>query len=96
VDSHPARPTPALKPVSEMAARATVTQVPAPSLPANKSTLPDFRLNGIIYTVGSPSAILNGKMVYVGDHVSGATVLSIGQTNVTLLLNGLHRTFSLH
>ena len=80
-----------------MAAQATVSPVPAaPSLPANKSTLPDFRLNGIIYTVGSPSAILNGKMVYVGDHVSGATVLSIGQTNVTLLLNGLHRTFSLH
>jgi putative nucleotidyltransferase with HDIG domain len=69
---------------------------PTPSLPPKESAPPDFRLSGILYTVANPSAILNGKTVYVGDKVSGATVLSIGRTEVTLQINGLRKTFALH
>jgi hypothetical protein len=64
-------------------------------LPPKESALPDFRLSGIIYTVARPSAILNSETVYVGDQVSGATVISIRQTDVTLQLNGLRRTYTL-
>jgi HD-like signal output (HDOD) protein/CheY-like chemotaxis protein len=79
-------PTPAIGP------QATAANVPPPSSAPEEKPLPDFRLNGIIYAVASPSAIVNGKTVFVGDRVSGATVISIGRTDVTLQLNGVRRT----
>jgi len=77
------------------AVEAMVTNVPPTSLPPKGSALPDFRLNGIIYTVTRPSAILNGKTVHVGDQVSGATVIGISRTEVTLRINGQRRTYEL-
>jgi sRNA-binding carbon storage regulator CsrA len=49
-------------------------------------------LNGIIYTVARPVAIVNGQTVYVGDHVSGATVTAIDQNQVTLQIDGKRKT----
>jgi HD-like signal output (HDOD) protein/ActR/RegA family two-component response regulator len=91
----PAISQPAPEPSPAIASQATVTNIPPASLPPKESALPDFRLNGIIYTVARPSAILNGETVYVGDQVSGATVVSIRQTDVTLQINGLRRTYTL-
>jgi HD-like signal output (HDOD) protein/CheY-like chemotaxis protein len=80
-------PTPAL-PVSQ----ATPTNAAPPSSALKEQTPPDFRLNGIIYTVHRPSAIVNGRTVYVGDWVNGATVISIGPDTVTLEFNGQRKT----
>ena len=86
---------PASEPLPATAPQATVTNVPPPSLPPTESVRPEFRLNGIIYTVARPSAIVNGETVHVGDQVNGATVISIRQTDVTLQINGLRRTYTL-
>lgn len=59
------------------------------------TTSPPFRLNGIIYGVSNPSATVNGKAVYVGEKVNGATVLSIGRSEVVLEINGERKTVSL-
>ncbi len=91
----PAISEPAPEPTPAIASQATVTNIPPPSLPPKESALPDFRLNGIIYTVAHPSAMVNGKTVYVGDQVSGATVISISRSDVTLQINGLRRTYDL-
>ncbi len=80
-------PTPAVAP-----SQVTVTNVgPVSSVPEQQA-LPVFRLNGIIYTVRRPSAILNGQTVCVGDQVSGATVVGIDRTRVTLQINGQRKT----
>jgi hypothetical protein len=84
----PALSQPAPEPIPAIAAQATVTNVPRPGLPPKESARPDFRLSCIIYTVARPAAILNGETVYVGDKVNGATVISIGQNEVTLQVNG--------
>jgi hypothetical protein len=91
----PAISQPAPEPTSAIASQTTVTNVPPVSLPPKESAPPDFRLNGIIYTVARPAAILNGETVHVGDQVNGATVISIGQIDVTLQINGLRKTYSL-
>ena len=91
----PAISEPAPEPTPAIASQAVVTNVPPPSLPPKESAPPDFRLNGIIYSVTRPSAILNGTTVYVGDQLSGATVISIRQNDVTLQINGLRKTYAL-
>ena len=71
-----------------------VTNLPPAILPPEQ-TLPSFRLTGFSYGVSNPSAIVNGKTVYVGDDVNGATVISIGRGEVTLEINGDRKTVSL-
>ncbi|HWX18416.1 MAG TPA: HDOD domain-containing protein [Candidatus Binatia bacterium] len=86
---------PAPEPTAVVAPPATVTNVPPPTVAPKEPPPPEFRLTGIIYTVGRPCAIMNGKTVYVGDHIDGATVISIGRTNVTLHKNGQRKTYAL-
>lgn len=90
-----ANPPTSPEPVPVIAVQVTPTNVPPAALPTKPSVTPDFRLSGIIYTVGRPSAILNGKTVYVGDRINGAIVLRIGQTDVTLQVNGKRWTYDL-
>ncbi|HEU5070584.1 MAG TPA: HDOD domain-containing protein [Verrucomicrobiae bacterium] len=56
-----------------------------------KAEGPTFKLNGIFYGGSNPSAIVNGKAVAVGESVNGATVIRIGQSEVTLDLHGEHQ-----
>ena len=86
---------PAPETTPAITSQATVTNVTAPNLPPKEAAAPDFRLSCIIYTVGHPSAILNGETVHVGDQVNGATVIRIRQTDVTLQINGVRRTYTL-
>jgi hypothetical protein len=87
---------PAAVPTPAIVSPATVGNAPPPpSLPPRESALPDLRLNGIIYTVARPAAILNGQTVHVGDEVSGATVISIRQTDVTVQIGALRKTYTL-
>jgi hypothetical protein len=39
--------------------------------------------------------MVNGKTVYVGDQVAGATVVAIGPDIVTLLVDGQRKTYKL-
>jgi HD-like signal output (HDOD) protein len=77
---------------------ATVTDLPpsttTPPVVAAKKA-PEFRLNGITYRAGSPSAIVNGATVYVGDDVNGATVVAIGPRKVTLQVRGQNKILAL-
>ena len=77
---------PAPEPTAATAAAAP-TNVPSAAAIAPKK-VPDFRLNGIIYAA-RPSAILNGETV------TGATVVAIGPTAVTLQINGQRKIYKL-
>jgi HD-like signal output (HDOD) protein len=74
-----------------IAASTTSTNQPPPE----PKPIPDFRLNGIIYTSVHPSAIINGQTVRTGDEVNGATVIAISRTTVTLQFNGHRKTYNL-
>jgi len=45
---------------------------------------PEFKLQGIFYNPRSPSAVVNGRTVYVGDRVTGYRVITITPEAVTL------------
>jgi len=91
----PAPTVPKSEPTVATAPRVTATKSPAPALAPQEKAQPSFRLSGIIYTAARPSAIVNREMVYVGDRVSGATVIGISQTQVTLQINGQRKTLAL-
>ena len=78
---------PLSEPTVVIVPQVAATKAPPPTLVPQEQAHPSFRLNGIIYTVARPVAIVNGQTVYVGDKVSGATVVSIDQTQVTLQIN---------
>jgi len=44
-----------------------------------------YKLQGIFYRVGNPSAVINGKLVFQGSTVAGAKVLAISTDTVVLL-----------
>jgi HD-like signal output (HDOD) protein/CheY-like chemotaxis protein len=48
----------------------------------------DYQLQGIFYGSKRPSATINGRLVFAGDRVSGAEVVSIGRSNVLLSVRG--------
>ncbi len=83
------------EPTPAMVSHATAANVPPPGLTPKESAPPEFRLTGIIYAIDRPSAILNGKTVYVGDQLRGATVISIGPSDVALEIQGRRRTCTL-
>jgi hypothetical protein len=49
---------------------------------------PPLRLQGIFYRTRNPSAMISSELVYVGDEVQNARVLSIGRESVTVKLDG--------
>ncbi|MFA5198612.1 MAG: hypothetical protein WC432_03600, partial [Candidatus Omnitrophota bacterium] len=54
---------------------------------------PDFdisklQLQGVVWGVKNPQAIINGKVVSVGDLIEGAEIVSIDKKGVTLSING--------
>jgi MSHA biogenesis protein MshK len=49
---------------------------------------PTFRLQGITFSATAPSALVNGRTVFVGDEVDGAMVTRIDQRSVTLAVEG--------
>jgi HD-like signal output (HDOD) protein len=93
--SVPGGSKPEQQPTSAVESHELVTNVPPPSVPAKAPARPEFRLSGIIYGVATPSAIVNGKTVFVGDRIGGATVLRISQTDVTLQIDGQRKVFDL-
>jgi hypothetical protein len=73
-------PTPA--PVTTPEEAMTNTQLAVAVVEAPK--VPELKLQGIFFNPRSPSAVVNGKTVYVGDKVSGFRVLAITPEAVKL------------
>lgn len=44
-----------------------------------------YKLQSIVYLPGNPSAVINGKVVFVGDRLDGAWVVSIGRGTATIV-----------
>ena len=53
------------------------------------------RLQSIFYRLKSPTVIINGKTLGVGDSVDGIKVVSIQRTSVEIVQNGKYRTVTL-
>jgi HD-like signal output (HDOD) protein len=81
-------PVPAAAPSPTIASPTLIVEAP------NKKA-GEFRLNGIIYTASNPTAIVNGSTVRVGDKLSGATIVKIGSSEVTLEIEGQQETLRL-
>ena len=73
------RPTPTVR-------SATAPQ-PVPEPPAEPPK-PAYKLQGIFFRPANPSAMVNGKSVWVGSQVDGATVKTITRDNLTIEVNG--------
>jgi putative nucleotidyltransferase with HDIG domain len=91
------RLTPAPATTVGSAPAAAVANVPAPIVTAAPEPKPQprFKINGIIYTPVRPSAIVNGINLHVGEHLDGATVISITPMTVTLQIDGQRKSFDL-
>jgi hypothetical protein len=56
------------------------TETPVPTKPA--LVIPQFTLSGLVWNTGKPAAILNGKIVAIGDEVSSWAVTQITKEGV--------------
>lgn len=91
----PAKSVPAAQPVptaqlslpKETNQTATlVSETPAtPPPPAEPAILASLRLQSIIYTPRRPSALISGRIVYVGDKFGDLRVTQINRSTVTLV-----------
>lgn len=61
--------------------------------PVSEASLPDFTIQGIIWGGRVPQAIINNKVMGVGDTVQGARIIDIGKEGITVLYGG--RSFTL-
>jgi hypothetical protein len=98
--STPAHPEYVVQPLTPYVPPSTEPQdtgpmpAPAASTPAQPAvdTTPNVRLEGVLYRPDKPAAIIDGRTVYVGDHVddgNGAGVVTaITPNSVTLLWEG--------
>lgn len=58
-------------------------------------TAKPIRLQSIFYRLRSPTVIINGKTLGIGDSVDGIKVVSIQRTSVEVQQNGKYRTLTL-
>jgi hypothetical protein len=65
--------------VSEM-----LTQQDNPNPVAPEVSLPELRIQGVFWGADFPQAIINDKVVKVGDEVSGAQIVSIDKDAITV------------
>ncbi len=75
-------------PKPEPAITNAVAAVPAPEFPT-------LKLQGIIWSPRRPSAVVNGKSVFVGEKVERAVVTAIEQDSVKVTWNGEERVLTL-
>ena len=89
--AHPATPAPApavTPPPAPAAALAKpVTNPPAaPAEPAPKT--PPLNVQAIVFNPSRPSALINGRTLFLGDHISDFRVAAISHRTVTLVKPG--------
>lgn len=77
---------------------AAVAPTPAPTntiAPAPVPAFPPLKLQGIIWNPRRPSAVINGKSLFVGEKVERAVVVAIEQDTVKVTWNGEERVLTL-
>jgi hypothetical protein len=84
--------------ISALAAADTGAMLPDPTRPyafattVQAETLPaegvQWRLSGVRIREGEKSAILNGKVVRIGDRLAGATIVEVNPADVVLTQDG--------
>ena len=80
----PAEPQPAAQPRNDSATPPNVQPPATPAIDESK-----YKLSGIMEDPdGKSVAVLNGRVVYEGYFIDGATVEKIGPDRVTLDVNG--------
>lgn len=73
-------------PVAQPAPTVTVETTPTPDVVAAE---PTYRLQGIVYNLKHPSAVINNRPVFIGERVGDARVTAISKETVTIVtLNG--------
>jgi HD-like signal output (HDOD) protein len=68
----------------------------ATPLSAGELAFNDLKLQGIFYTVGHPSAIINGQLTYVSQQLTNFSVLDISPTSVTVEYQNHRRVLTLN
>jgi HD-like signal output (HDOD) protein len=100
-ESIPPASSNALAPSAPPSATPPTNQTPAPMspevlrIPPKVLTVADLRLQGVICSSDNPSAILNGRMIFVGEWIAGARLIEVGRTNVTLEYQNQRKTLTL-
>jgi hypothetical protein len=76
--------------VSSNAAAPVVEPVPAPAVSEAPAVVarPEFKLKTIVRHPVRPSAMINNRVLFVGDKVEGYTVTAIAGESVTLVRDG--------
>ena len=80
-DAVPANPT-----VTPAPAAAATPTSKAPAVDTPEPTPVTYNLQGLVYKGKDSSAVINGKTVFIGEHVGGAKVIAIDRDTVTLQL----------
>jgi hypothetical protein len=85
--------TPYVSPTTEQGVgQPLAPAAPQPSPDITVPSTPNVRLEGVLYRPDKPAAIIDGRMVYVGDHVADGNgegiVKAITPNSVTLLWEG--------
>ena len=73
--------------------RAKPTNAPPPAAAPSVKTVPQktfpaIRLQGISYRKTNPSALINGKTFFVGDHIGAAKIVAIEPFSATFEMDG--------
>ncbi len=91
----PVAVTPAGAPAAEPAALPRPKEEPAPT-PLSADAAPEFKLTGIMKDPdGAFAAVLNGRVVYEGHYVDGATVKRIERDRLVIEVQGRESTLRL-
>jgi hypothetical protein len=84
----PKVPVAAAVPKAEPAPTNAVAAAPAP-------VFPTLKLQGVIWNPRRPSAVINGKSLFVGEKVERAVLTAIEQDSVKVTWNGEERVLTL-
>jgi hypothetical protein len=56
--------------------------------PGSPASFPKLKLQGIYFRRTNPSVLINGRTLFVGDHVDGARVVTVDRQTVTMEFSG--------
>src|SRR2546430_1990495 len=68
---------------------------PAPAAQPPQKSFPPITLQGISYRRTNPSALINGKTFFVGDHIGAAKIVVIDPSSTTFEIDGEFKAFVL-
>jgi len=87
-------PSPTTTQPAPTATEASATP-PSPAPEPIEAPKPAFKLQGIFFRPANPSAMVNGRSVWVGSRFDGATVKTITRESLTIEVNGQTQVLTL-